>query len=73
MSTREIDIVDVQHDPPQIATPAGLAGFTLCAPPEQTPEFDLVRYCAPAALAVPYATVVGLKLAALNPSVLGGG
>ena len=73
VSTREIDIVDLQHDPPQIATPAGLAGFTLCAPPEQTPEFDLVRYCAPAALAVPYATVVGLKLAALNPSVLGGG
>jgi 4-amino-4-deoxy-L-arabinose transferase-like glycosyltransferase len=71
--TAEIDIIDLQHDPPAITTPAGLAGFTLCAPPTQTREFDLVRYCAPAAVSVPYASVLGLRLAMLNPSVLGGG
>jgi len=71
--TAEIDVVDLQHDPPAIVAPAGLAGFALCAPPTRTREFDLVRYCAPAAVSVPYASVVGLKLAVLNPSVLGGG
>jgi mannosyltransferase len=71
--TREIDVVDLKHNPPQITTPVGLAGFKLCAPPTRTPEFDLIRYCAPVAQTVPYASVIGVKLAVLNPSILGGG
>jgi hypothetical protein len=31
-----------------------------------------VRYCASSAVTVPYGNVLALKLAALNPSILGG-
>jgi mannosyltransferase len=70
--TRQVDVIDLRHDPPAVAMPAPLPGFTLCAPPTRTPEFDLVRYCAPAAVSVPYGSVVALRLAKLNPSILGG-
>jgi hypothetical protein len=69
---REVDVIDLRHDPPAVATPAALAGFTLCAPPTRTTEFDVVRYCAPAVVTIPYGNVLALKLATLNPSILGG-
>jgi hypothetical protein len=69
---REVDVIDLLHNPPTVAMPAPLAGFTLCAPPRRTPEFDVVRYCASSAVTVPYGNVLALKLAALNPSILGG-
>ena len=45
VSTREIDVIDLHHDPPAVTTPAGAPGFVLCAPPVQTRELDVVRYC----------------------------
>jgi hypothetical protein len=72
VSAREVDVIDLQHDPPAVTTPVGLAGFTLCAPPTHTAEFDLVRYCAPAAMSLPFGEVLKVRLAALYPSVLGG-
>jgi len=47
-TTREIDVIDLAHDPPAVGTPFDVAHFTLCAPPVQTREYDVVRYCAPA-------------------------
>ena len=73
VSTREVDVIDLQHNPPAVTAPVELAGFTLCAPPTHTAEFDLVRYCAPAAIGLPFGEVLKVRLAALYPSVLGGG
>jgi hypothetical protein len=46
-TTREIDVIDLVHNPPAVGTPFDVAYFTLCAPPVQTREYDIVRYCAP--------------------------
>jgi 4-amino-4-deoxy-L-arabinose transferase-like glycosyltransferase len=73
VTTREIDVIDLHHDPPAVATPAAAPGFALCAPPTQTPELDLVRYCASTPVTLAYAQVVALTLVQPGPSVLGGG
>jgi hypothetical protein len=45
--TREIDVIDLTHNPPVIGTPFPIYAFSLCAPPLRTREYDIVRYCAP--------------------------
>jgi len=73
ISTREIDVIDLQHDPPGLTTAVAVPGFAACSPPAQTPEFDLVRYCAPSPVTVPYGELVALRLAQPGPAVLAGG
>jgi hypothetical protein len=38
----------------------------------ETPEFDLVRYCAPAPVPLPYIQFVDLKLVSRQPLILAG-
>jgi hypothetical protein len=61
-TTREIDVIDLQHDPPAVGTPFDVAGFTLCAPPVQTREYDVVRYCAPTPTSVQYVVLERTRL-----------
>jgi len=72
LSAREIDVIDLQHNPPAIVAPAPPAGFALCGAPARTREYDLVRYCAPAAVAVSQGAVDLLRLTVLEPSILVG-
>jgi hypothetical protein len=74
--TREIDVIDLQHNapPPPSTTAAipGFTGFTICSR-VQTPEYEVVRYCAPAAVTVAYFQLVDLTLVAPRPVILTGG
>jgi hypothetical protein len=72
LTTREIDVVDLRHDPPALTTPAAAAGFELCGAPLHTPEFDLVRYCAPKPVSLFYANADALRLELAPASVLAG-
>ena len=68
---REIDVVELRHNPPPPRRVA-IAGFTTC-PLRQTPEFVLVRYCAPRPVTVVPDRLNGLRLAAAPPQLLVGG
>ena len=71
LSAREIDVIDLAHNPPAVPVPPP-AGFALCAPPTETAEFDVVRYCAPQPLMLFYAQAAALRLVVPEPTVLGG-
>jgi 4-amino-4-deoxy-L-arabinose transferase-like glycosyltransferase len=69
VKAREIDVVDLQHDPPPIvaAPPSAIPAdattrFSLCGPPQRTPDFDLIRYCAPRPTLLFYANVLATRL-----------
>jgi hypothetical protein len=72
LTVREIDVIDLQHNPPRFATQTILSGFNSCSPPVETPEFDLVRYCAPAPVPLPHIQFVDLKLVSRQPLILVG-
>jgi hypothetical protein len=69
-TTREIDVIDLQHDPPAVGTPFDVDGFTLCAPPVQTREYDIVRYCAPTPEPEIYAVLERTRLLAPQPAAI---
>ena len=71
IATREIDVVDLRHNPPHLTTTIAIQGFTTCLL-HQTPEFTLVRYCAPTPATVVPGALVGPKLAAAPPQLLRG-
>jgi hypothetical protein len=71
IATREIDVVDLRHTPPHLSTTIAIQGFTTCLL-RQTPEFVLVRYCAPSPVTVVPGALVGLKLVAAPPQLLRG-
>jgi hypothetical protein len=72
LTVREIDVIDLAHNPPRFATQTILSGFNPCSAPVETPEFDVVRYCAPAPVPLPYVQFVDLKLVSRQPLILAG-
>jgi mannosyltransferase len=73
VTTRELDVIDLQHNAPSPAHPFAIEGFGLCAEPLRTAEFDLVRYCARVAVTLPYGLLVHVRLVTPGPAVLTGG
>jgi hypothetical protein len=71
IATLEIDVVDLRHNPPHLTTTIAIQGFTTCAL-RQTPEFIVVRYCAPGPVAVVRGRLIGLRLVAASPQPLVG-
>jgi hypothetical protein len=63
--------VDLRHNPPHLTTTIAIQGFTTCAL-RQTPEFVVVRYCAPSPVAVVRGRLIGLRLVAASPQLLVG-
>jgi hypothetical protein len=61
-TTREIDVIGLAHDPPAVGTPFDIEGFTLCAPPVQTREYDVVRYCSPTPMSEIYTVLERTRL-----------
>ena len=71
LTAREIDVIDLQHDPPDVAMPPS-PGFTLCAPLTHTAEYAVARYCAPKPVMLFYANAAALRLVVPAPSILAG-
>ena len=72
IATREIDVVELRHNPTRLSSTIAIAGFTTCLL-RQTPEFVLVRYCAPSPVTVVPGRLDGLRLVAAPPQLLVGG
>jgi hypothetical protein len=72
LTVREIDVIDLQHNPPRSGTQTILSGFNPCSQPVETPEFDLVRYCSPTPVQLPYIQFVDLKFVGREPLILVG-
>jgi hypothetical protein len=72
IATREIDVVELRHNPPHLSSTIAIAGFTTCLL-HQTPEFVVVRYCAPSPVTVVPGRLDGLRLVAAPPQLLIGG
>ncbi|MGD1051688.1 MAG: glycosyltransferase family 39 protein [Solirubrobacteraceae bacterium] len=67
---REIDVIDLAHDPPPVGTPFSVEGFTLCAPPVQTREYDIVRYCASTPVTEPFLVLERTRLPLPEAAIL---
>ncbi len=72
LTAREIDVIDLQHDPPALASRPLLAGFARCGKSTRTEEFDVVHYCAAKPLAIFYDAASSLRLIPATPTILAG-
>ncbi|HEX4034738.1 MAG TPA: glycosyltransferase family 39 protein [Solirubrobacteraceae bacterium] len=69
-TSREIDVVDLTHNPP-VPNPIAIADYSACRPPQVTSVFVIVRYCETAARPpLPYPNYENLTLAGRPPSIL---
>jgi mannosyltransferase len=69
LSTREVDVILLDHHPRPLTTTINLPGFVTAAL-VQTAQFTLVRYRASTPVPITYAQLVGVRLAGAPPAVL---
>ncbi len=69
-SSREIEVVDLTHNPPA-PNPIAIADYTACSRPELTAVFVIVRYCETTPRSpLPYVNYENLTLAGRPPAIL---